>query len=64
MKKAIAGAVAAAVLAACGGTSQAPLPTLDGKPALVVAHRGASGYLPEETVEAYAKAIELGADAI
>ncbi|WP_426342180.1 glycerophosphodiester phosphodiesterase [Pseudoduganella sp. S-14] len=64
MKKAMAGAVAAAVLAACGGTSQAPLPTLDGKPALVVAHRGASGYLPEETVEAYAKAIELGADAI
>jgi len=31
---------------------------------MVVAHRGASGYLPEETVEAYARAIELGADAI
>jgi len=64
MKKAVAGAVAAAVLAACGGSSVTPLPTLDGKPAVVVAHRGASGYLPEETVEAYAKAIELGADAI
>ncbi|HEY0589935.1 MAG TPA: glycerophosphodiester phosphodiesterase, partial [Pseudoduganella sp.] len=68
MKKAVAGAVAAAalaaVLAACGGSSVTPLPTLDGKPALVVAHRGATGYLPEETVEAYAKAIELGADAI
>jgi glycerophosphoryl diester phosphodiesterase len=64
MKKAVGGAVAAAVLAACGGGLQAPLPTLDGKPTLVVAHRGASGYIPEETVEAYAKAIEMGADAI
>jgi len=64
MKKAIGSAVAAAVLAACGGSSQAPLPTLDGKPTLVVAHRGASGYIPEETVEAYAKAIAMGADAI
>ncbi|SFG78572.1 glycerophosphoryl diester phosphodiesterase [Duganella sp. CF458] len=64
MKKAVGGAIAAAVLAACGGSGQAPLPTLDGKPTLVVAHRGASGYLPEETVEAYAKAIEMGADAI
>jgi len=64
MKKAVGSAVAAAVLAACGGGSQAPLPTLDGKPTLVVAHRGASGYIPEETVEAYAKAIEMGADAI
>jgi len=64
MKKAVAGAVAAAVLAACGGSAVTPLLTLDGKPAVVVAHRGASGYLPEETVEAYAKAIELGADAI
>jgi len=64
MKKAVGSAVAAAVLAACGGGSQAPLPTLNGKPTLVVAHRGASGYIPEETVEAYAKAIEMGADAI
>jgi glycerophosphoryl diester phosphodiesterase len=64
MKKAVGSAVAAAVLAACGGGLQAPLPTLDGKPTLVVAHRGASGYIPEETVEAYAKAIEMGADAI
>ena len=33
-----------------------PLP----KP-LVIAHRGASGYLPEHTLEAYALAIEQGA---
>ncbi|HYG85753.1 MAG TPA: glycerophosphodiester phosphodiesterase [Azospirillum sp.] len=36
--------------------------TLDGQRPLVIAHRGASGYLPEHTLEAYAKAIEMGAD--
>ena len=52
-------------LAACGGSSDpAALLTLDGQPPLIVAHRGASGYLPEETLEAYQKAIDLGADAI
>jgi glycerophosphoryl diester phosphodiesterase len=30
--------------------------------AIVIAHRGASGELPEHTLEAYARAIELGAD--
>ena len=40
------------------------LMTLDGSQPLVVAHRGASGYLPEETMEAYARAIELGADVL
>ncbi|HEX2338139.1 MAG TPA: glycerophosphodiester phosphodiesterase [Hyphomicrobiaceae bacterium] len=39
-------------------------PTLDGQRALVIAHRGASGYLPEHTLEAYALAIEMGADFI
>jgi glycerophosphoryl diester phosphodiesterase len=29
---------------------------------IVIAHRGASGYLPEHTLEAYALGIELGAD--
>ena len=29
---------------------------------LVIGHRGASGYLPEHTLEGYALAIELGAD--
>ena len=29
---------------------------------IVIAHRGASGYLPEHTLEAYRRAIELGAD--
>lgn len=42
----------------------APLSALaDGMP-IVIAHRGASGYLPEHTIEAYEKAIDLGADFI
>ena len=32
------------------------------QPPLVIGHRGASGYLPEHTLEGYALAIELGAD--
>jgi len=31
---------------------------------LVIAHRGASGYLPEHTLESYERAIDLGADFI
>lgn len=53
------------VLAACGGsTVPLPLLTLDGNAPLVVGHRGAPGYLPEETLEAYTLAIEQGADVI
>jgi glycerophosphoryl diester phosphodiesterase len=44
--------------------AQTPVPTLDGKAPLVVGHRGASGYLPEHTIEAYKLAIEQGADFI
>ncbi len=39
-------------------------PTLDGKPPIIIAHRGASGYLPEHTLAAYDLAIDLGADYI
>jgi glycerophosphoryl diester phosphodiesterase len=47
---------------ACGGDlkqeqEQPPRP-------LVIGHRGASGYLPEHTLEAYTRAIEMGADFI
>jgi len=65
--KAALAAGAALGLAACGLPGTGPsgrLPTLDGQQPLVVAHRGASGYIPEETLEAYARAIELGADMI
>ena len=40
------------------------LPTLNGKPPLIIGHRGASGYLPEHTLEAYQLAITQGADVI
>ena len=38
--------------------------TLDGKAPLVIAHRGASGYFPEETLEAYRLAIAMAVDVI
>jgi glycerophosphoryl diester phosphodiesterase len=38
--------------------------TLDGNAPLVIAHRGASGYFPEETIEAYRLAIAMGVDVI
>jgi glycerophosphoryl diester phosphodiesterase len=56
-------------LSACGGGDD-PLPavqpfkTLANVQPLVIAHRGASGALPEETLEAYARAIDLGADVV
>ncbi len=39
-------------------------PTLTGAPPFVIGHRGASGYLPEHTLEAYRLAIRQGADFI
>ena len=42
----------------------ATLNTLDGAPPIVIAHRGASGYLPEHTLGGYELAIRLGADYI
>lgn len=39
-------------------------PTLDGKPPIIIAHRGASGERPEHTLASYTLAIEQGADFI
>lgn len=58
------GLMALAVIAGCGNMDPHPPRTLDGNAPLVIAHRGASGYLPESTLEAYQGAIDLGADAI
>lgn len=57
---------AAALLQACGGGSvETPkYKTLKGEAPLVIGHRGASGSLPEHTLEAYKLAIEQGADFI
>ncbi|WKB53525.1 glycerophosphodiester phosphodiesterase [Eleftheria terrae] len=59
-------------LLACGGGGSSgdkdpgtPVPGMQPQSyPLVTGHRGASGYLPEHTLEAYAKAIEMGADFI
>jgi glycerophosphoryl diester phosphodiesterase len=45
-------------------TAMAAPMTLDGKPPIVIAHRGASGYLPEHTMEGYKLAVQMGADFI
>ena len=45
-------------------SSTARWPTLSGQAPLVIGHRGASGYLPEHTLEAYRLAVEQGADFI
>lgn len=50
--------LAALVLAGCGGSDDAPAQTQ------VIAHRGASGYLPEHTLGGYELAIRIGADFI
>ena len=44
-------------LAACGGSDDLDTPQ-------VVAHRGASGYLPEHTLAGYELAMRMGADYI
>jgi glycerophosphoryl diester phosphodiesterase len=51
-------------LAGCGAEPMAAQPTLDGKPPIVIAHRGASGERPEHTLASYELAIEQGADFI
>lgn len=60
-EKILLAAASAGLLAASALPAQAAWNTLDGQAPIVIAHRGASGYLPEHTLEAYAKAIELGA---
>ncbi len=39
-------------------------PTLKGAPPKIIGHRGASGYLPEHTIEGYTLAIDMGAECI
>jgi glycerophosphoryl diester phosphodiesterase len=51
-------------IAACGGNDDGNFATLNGKAPLVIGHRGASGFLPEHTLEGYKLAIEQGADFI
>jgi glycerophosphoryl diester phosphodiesterase len=61
---ALVGMMALTMNAGCSNTAPLKPRTLDGQQPLVIAHRGASGYLPEHTLEAYQRAIDLGADVI
>ncbi|MEU5157124.1 glycerophosphodiester phosphodiesterase family protein [Glycomyces sp. NPDC021274] len=58
----------AAVLTAAGALAGLAAAPAAAKPhhdePVVIAHRGASGYLPEHTLEAYALAVDMGADVI
>ncbi len=57
-------AVATAV-SLCGVAAQAVAwNTLNGQAPLVIGHRGATGYVPEHTLESYRLAVALGADVI
>jgi glycerophosphoryl diester phosphodiesterase len=60
----LVGLMALTMIAGCSSMAPNSPQTLDGRKPLVIAHRGASGYLPEHTLEAYQRAIDLGADAI
>lgn len=57
-------ALAAALALYATLATAAPQRTLDGDPAIVIAHRGASGYLPEHTLAGYELAVRMGADYI
>ena len=54
----------ALAVSACGGSDDTRYATLSGAAPLVIGHRGASGFLPEHTLEGYKLAIEQGADYI
>ena len=60
----IVGAVSALLAVAALPTHAVTWNTLNGQAPLVIGHRGASGYVPEHTLESYRLAIALGADAI
>jgi glycerophosphoryl diester phosphodiesterase len=54
----------AAMLFAPVAAHAMPVSTLTGERPLVISHRGASGYLPEESVQSYQLAMRMGADYI
>lgn len=60
------GLALAFVLSGCGADAEVTetMPTLNGEPPIIIAHRGASGERPEHTLEAYELAISQGADFI
>jgi glycerophosphoryl diester phosphodiesterase len=63
-KLAVLAPVAALAAALAQPSAALAYSTLGGAKPIVIGHRGASGYLPEHTLESYAKAISMGADFI
>lgn len=65
MKTTLLSSLAAlAVLAAISPAGAATIKTLNGEKPVLIAHRGASGYLPEHTLAGYELGIKMGADYI
>ncbi len=64
MRRLCAALLALMLPTGCSAEEVVAQPTLDGRPPIVIAHRGASGERPEHTLESYRLAIELGADFI
>ena len=64
MIRRLAAPLAVLLLAGCAADDMAVQPTLDGRPPVVIAHRGASGERPEHTLAGYELAIQQGADFI
>jgi glycerophosphoryl diester phosphodiesterase len=64
MRRWHAASLALLLVAGCGAEPMAAERTLDGRPPIVIAHRGASGERPEHTLASYERAIAQGADFI
>ena len=64
MIRSVLAAAALMLSAGCTADDVTAQPTVDGRPPIVIAHRGASGERPEHTLASYALAIEQGADFI
>ena len=61
MIRSILAAAALMLSAGCTADDVTAQPTVDGRPPIVIAHRGASGERPEHTLASYRLAIEQGA---
>lgn len=64
MIRSVLAAAALMLSAGCTADDVTAQPTVDGRPPIVIAHRGASGERPEHTLASYRLAIEQGADFI
>ena len=61
--RALRAAAASLLITICAHAAE-PLKTLDGRPALIIGHRGLPGLYPEEVIPGYEAAIAAGTDAL